>query len=309
MRTFDRWITVPGFEPVMATLYIAAGKSQKVVVIGSEIGTERSHYRHFAGFLSRIGFNVITYDNGGIGISTFDSARKNKATLAQWAKELDAVIYFGISHWNTTDICFAGHGVGAQLLTLSKRASHFRKIVLVGAQLPYYKIWPEKDHLRLYIMWHLLIPFLSAISGKLPAFVMGLGTDLPKRVALDWARWSRSPEGSLAVYRETFAKTISAPLLSLSFSDDRRAPRAACEALLYKFYHAPLEHRHISPEEIGVAEIGHFGFFREEFEEIIWRSIFRFFSGSDKTAQRTQSEFTRRMMPLLKSDFDITIYQ
>lgn len=309
METYDKWIAVPGYEPVMASFYMPSVKSKKTVVIGSALTVSKSYYVHFATSLAEMGFNVITYDNGSIGESTSGPKQKSRATLTQWARELDAVTYQAISHWNSTNISYVGHGMGGQLIALSRNATLFKRIVLIATPLPYWKLWPKQQQIRLFFLWHLIVPMASRLFGKFPAFLFRFGIALPKNVALEWARWAKNPDGPMAVYRHTYAKTITAPILALSFSDDWYAPRAACEAFLFKCYHAPIEHRYIQPEELDTIRIGHLGFFRKHFKDLIWHDLIHFLNRSEANHPKDQSDLSTHFWPLLKSDFDIAIYQ
>jgi predicted alpha/beta hydrolase len=42
------------------------------------------------------------------------------------------------------------------------------------------------------------------------------------------------------------------------------------EGLLSFYSQAQITHRHVSPKDLGVAAIGHFGFFREQFKSSLW---------------------------------------
>jgi len=59
-------------------------------------------------------------------------------------------------------------------------------------------------------------------------------------------------------------------------SDDTYAPRAAVEALHSLYVGAQLERRHLSPQDLGVKEIGHFGFFKESFRSTLWEQLGEF---------------------------------
>ena len=64
---------------------------------------------------------------------------------------------------------------------------------------------------------------------------------------------------------------VRSPLVSLSFTDDEFMS-AENTASLHAFYtSAPQLRKRISPADIGVRRIGHFGFFRPNFAESLWR--------------------------------------
>jgi predicted alpha/beta hydrolase len=59
-------------------------------------------------------------------------------------------------------------------------------------------------------------------------------------------------------------------MLSLSFTDDEMMSAKSTETL-HRFYAgATIERRRLSPIEIGVSRIGHFGFFRRSFAATLW---------------------------------------
>lgn len=60
------------------------------------------------------------------------------------------------------------------------------------------------------------------------------------------------------------------PILSLSFADDEYLSQRNIESLHGHYSGAALEMLRIAPHEIGVPDIGHFGFFRRRFEPVLW---------------------------------------
>ena len=106
-----------------------------------------------------------------------------------------------------------------------------------------------------------------------PASRFGLGEDLPAGVGRQWARWCRSSgyiytDESLTT-RENFHHFTS-PIYSLGFSDDNFAPRRATEALLGFYKNAPSRLEYLTPSDVGLRQVGHFGFFREHGRETLW---------------------------------------
>src|SRR2546425_14575 len=101
---------------------------------------------------------------------------------------------------------------------------------------------------------------------------LGQGENLPAGVAIEWARWCRDPDylvGALGA-KERYAR-FSAPLRLYWVADDPYAPLAAAEALLELYPRAPAELTRVMPRELGTERIGHFGFFREQFRDTLWR--------------------------------------
>jgi len=113
---------------------------------------------------------------------------------------------------------------------------------------------------------------VTRIQGYAAASRIGMGEDLPAGVALEWARWCRHPEyvvGVLGAHAD-YAR-FRAPLRIVAATDDRYAPLEAVQALLKLYPSARGEIRRVAPQDIGVQRIGHFGFFREQFRDTLWR--------------------------------------
>jgi predicted alpha/beta hydrolase len=101
--------------------------------------------------------------------------------------------------------------------------------------------------------------------------MIGFSEDLPAGVAREWGSWGRHRDYLLRVPgRSSAYSALELPLFALSFSDDAYAPEASVTDMLSRFSNAPREHLHLEPEDVGVSEIGHFGFFRDSFRETLW---------------------------------------
>lgn len=101
-----------------------------------------------------------------------------------------------------------------------------------------------------------------------------MNRDLPKGVLAQWRRWCLHSEYALGAEGETVRAQYAAlrtPIVFIAFSDDELMSARSTE-LLHGFYAgAPGAIKWITPHEIGVRHIGHFGFFRSAFENSLWR--------------------------------------
>ena len=256
-----------GFQ-VAASEYVPNGSPRAVVVINAATGVRRRYYDRFAEYLASHGFAVVTYDYRGVGDSAPRSLRGFEATMRDWG-ELDqpAVVSHARAWQPQAPLMVVGHSVGGQIFGLLRDSPQVSRALLVAAQHNYYGLWRPQERYILWSLWTLLMPAASRAFGYFPSRAFGLGESLPKGVALEWARWCRSPGALVEVIggdaRERFTR-YPGPLLSLSFTDDNKfAPRRAVDGLLDFYVNARREHRHLSPADVGAREIGHFGFFRE----------------------------------------------
>jgi predicted alpha/beta hydrolase len=167
-----------------------------------------------------------------------------------------------------------GHSAGGQMTGLASNSADAAGLILVASQSGYWRLWPPASQLRWVCMWYVLIPLLTHIYGYTPTSKLKFGEDLPAGVGLEWARWCRSPEFIIdakgKAIREGF-RAFTSPILAFGMEDDPNAPERAIDELLEFFGSTLKEHRRVRPAEIGVDAVGHFGFFRSQFRDTLWR--------------------------------------
>lgn len=264
-----------------AALYTPKSAALGTVIIHGATAVPSGYYRRFSEFLAHHGMRVLTYDYRGIGRSRPEVLRGFRASMSDWAK-LDAEAAHALvrRQFPREPVATIGHSFGGQLIGLLDAASEVEGTLLVGSQLGYYGHWGSLDRLRLGFTWRALVPTLTASFGYLPAQA-GLGEDLPRGVADEWARWCSSPDYLISHHpdaAERFAR-FDKPMLLYSFTDDSFAPRRAVQALVSRLPQAKLEQRRISPRDFGGKPIGHFGFFKTGFEQSLWLEAVRFLTG------------------------------
>ena len=64
--------------------------------------------------------------------------------------------------------------------------------------------------------------------------------------------------------------SVATPITSISFTDDELMSEKNVKSLHGFYSAAPKTMIRISPQDIGVKRIGHFGFFKERFEHNLW---------------------------------------
>lgn len=261
-----RTIQIPASDgyALAADVFEPDTASGPAVVINSAMGVPRRFYRAFALFLRQQGMAVVTYDYRGIGESRPRRLRGFEARISDWGqRDFDGVLRWARAAWPGREVAVVGHSVGGQIIGLARHADAIGRVLVVAAQSGYWRHWRGKGQLAMWTVWHLLIPSLARLAGMMPMALLGQGENLPRGVALQWARWGRRP-GYLfdpasgvdtAGYRQ-----LQVPLRALSFADDPYAPLPAVEALTREYAGAAVEHCHVEPEP--GERVGHFGFFK-----------------------------------------------
>jgi predicted alpha/beta hydrolase len=247
-----------------ATLFSPEAPNGRVLVIAGAIGVKQSFYARFAKFLATRGFVVLTFDYRGIGESLGAGIAQARGGLSAWGEQdLAAALDFCAGLAPERDLAVVGHSAGGQLVGLTESNRPIRAMLAVSAQTGSWRLWPKSRQWALFLLWRVVMPGLTRLFGYFPARVLGLGENLPRDAALEWARWCASRDYFVDGFGRPLVGAfdgLRAPLRALVIADDGMAPEAAVRALLRWYANAEIEIVSLRPENGG---IGHFGFFRE----------------------------------------------
>lgn len=268
-------VEASGIE-LAATLYRdpQAPPADVVVLLNSAMGMPRDFYAPFAQYLARNGIDALCWDYRGIGESVHGSTANTPAAIHDWGeRDLPAVIDWLRSRYPARRLVIIAHSVGGQILGMTPRTNLAERLVLIGSQSGYWRLWSGWQRLRIGFVWHFIIPVIARLRGHFPARWFGLGVDLPNGVAREWARWGRDPLYLMGRHRrasmEHYAH-IDRPLLNVWISDDDIASHAANRAMLAWYPKTRVTNWDMHPQDLAVARIGHFRLFRETLGKAFW---------------------------------------
>lgn len=252
----------------------------KVAVFHCGAAIPASRYARFADFLAGHGIPTLTYDYRGIGLSRPASLRGFPATLEDWAQyDCAGAIGWLRSRFPKAEITGIAHSIGCLLFGAAENAGEQAKLVMVGGHTGYSGDYASRYRLPMTLLWHGIMPAVTRLVGYFPGRRLGLGEDIPARVALQWAA-RRSPElrpggmdaGDMRTRRllERCA-TLQRPALLVSASDDAFATASGIHRLMgYYPKLDPLTDLRFTPADAGVPRIGHFGFFTRRAGTTLW---------------------------------------
>lgn len=242
-----------------------------IVILNGATGVRARYYGPFAQYLAGRGFTVITWDYRGIGQSKPGRLRGFAGRLRDWgALDFEGVLHHCERHLGDRPMLAMGHSVGGQLLGMAPSNGVLKGAITVGSQSGWWGHWQGLSRWRMAGVWFAVMPAVTTALGYLPG-VLGVGADLPREVALEWARWGRSRDFFLShgVSKDGFER-IRAPLHAYSFTDDDYAPAAAVDWLHALYANAGLVRHHLTPRDIGAQRVGHFAPFHPAFRSTLW---------------------------------------
>ena len=252
----------------------------RVAVLHCGAGIRALHYRRFAGFLAESGIPVLSYDYRGVGLSRPRTLRGFRATIEDWAEyDCGGAIAWLRSRYPRAEIVGIAHSIGALLVGGAHNSALQARLVLIGGHTGYYGDYHPRYRLPMTVVWHWLMPAITLVLGYFPARRLGLGEDLPARVALQWAG-RRTPDLRPTASGPGYARVqmlldrcaaLQRPALLVSISDDAFATPSGVKRLL-SFYPRlfPLQYIQFNPADAGSRRIGHFGFFTRRAGAALW---------------------------------------
>jgi predicted alpha/beta hydrolase len=257
-------------------LFEPAANATAVIVIPSAMGVGQNFYARYAQWLAAQGFLVITFDYRGIGFSAPPTLRGYQMNIFDWAQDCAAVIDFATSTFPAAPLYWLGHSLGGQLLGLISNRDRIKRIVTIATGSGYWlqNSWPIRG--MVWWLWFVLVPLSTRLTGYFPGKRLRKVGDLPRGVIEQWRRWCLNPEYVVGAEGEAVRaeySSVQTPIMAISFTDDELMTEKSIRTLHGFYEGASINFRRIAPRDVGVRRIGHFGFFRPQFEQTLWPMV------------------------------------
>lgn len=263
---------------IISRIFLPNNEILGTAMIAPAMGVSQDYYTLFANWLAEQGYLTITFDYRGIGLSRKGSLRGFQASIMDWIKFDCAAIIETITalipdkplHW-------IGHSLGGQILPFVPNHEKVSNIIHIAAGSGYWRYNSPPLNKRAWWLWNIVVPITVFMFDYFPGKRLGIVGDLPKGVIEQWRRWCLNHEYCVGVEgeraRELFA-SIDIPMLSLSFTDDEFMSEKSIESLNSFFINSPKTIKRIHPNDIGINRIGHFGFFKSQYKDLLWQNYF-----------------------------------
>jgi predicted alpha/beta hydrolase len=264
-------------EYIAVQLYSPSAAPRAVVIVPCAMGVAQRYYARFAEWLSSQGYLAITFDYRGVGSSAPRTLRGLDVDLFGWAQlDCAAVIEYAKKLVPDAPLFWIGHSLGGQLLGLIPNRDTIDRVMTVATGSGYWlqNSWPTKR--VVWWLWFVVVPITLRVVGYFPGKRLRKVGNLPKNVMAQWRRWCLRREyvvGAEGEHVRAAYASVRIPIVSISFTDDEMMSAEGVRSLHALYSSAPIEYRRIAPTDIGVPQIGHFGFFRPQFENTLWEMV------------------------------------
>lgn len=251
------------------------GDTAGCVIINAATGVLARYYHRYARFLAENGFNVLTYDYRGIGLSRPTKLAGCGYRWREWGTlDFEAALCFMRERYCRGALLVVGHSIGGFLPGLAETAPGIDRILTVGAQYAWWWDYAPAQRFQLLCKWHVAMPVLTALYGYFPGRRCGWLEDLPACVAYEWAfrgpRFERSHPAAARAGVLARMAAVKAPILAVTTTDDEFGTLPAIRRALRYYHGAARTLVRLRPADYGCETIGHFGLFHDRHETGFW---------------------------------------
>ena len=263
-----------GYE-LAARFYPAQGntKQEMPVLICPATGIIKQFYHYFADWLADQGFDVMVFDFRGIGESLHGPLKNSRASIVQWGQlDIPAAVDALLIKTNTQQVYLLGHSAGGQLIGIMPNHSKVAKVIAVSGSTGHVKGLSGRTKILAPIMFKGIFPLARLTLGYGPTNAIGMGENLPKDVAREWAQFCSKPGYVInaigKTVKEDFHTSIKIPVTVLWSSDDEIATHSNVKDLLRLYPNAKTNMIELKPSAFGHKNIGHMLMFKRSHQNI-----------------------------------------
>ncbi|WP_216940217.1 alpha/beta fold hydrolase [Acinetobacter sp. BY419] len=257
-----------------ARFYAAISESEKLpVLVCPATGITKQFYHQFCAWLQAQGYAVMVFDFRGIGDSLAGPLKNSKASIVQWGQlDIPAAIDALLARTDAEKVTLLGHSAGGQLLGIVPNYHKVAKVVAVSASSGHVKGLKGKTKLLAPVMFNIIFPLARITKGYGPTQAIGMGENLPKDVAKQWAQFCSKPGYVMNAIGKTvfedYHAEITCPIISIWSSDDEIATAANVKDLLRLYPNADTQMIELKPKNHDHKAIGHMLMFKKSHQNL-----------------------------------------
>ena len=262
-----------------ATLFepgAGAAADAPLVVIAAAAAVKRSYYARFAAYLAGLGHPVLTFDYRGIGGSRRGSLVGSQVRMRDWCiLDVPGVLDWAQRTFPQHAIYWVGHSMGGFATGLAHNNNLIARQLNVATLSGYWGRMAGVERYRVRILMRFLAPQVIRIKGYFPGVLMG-GEDMPGPAFLEWMGWCMDPEflfDDATLPEQRHFADFRAPIRFVQIADDPWGTPAAV-AHMAEHFTASVDRSiwRMTPADAGMQKIGHFGFFRPDLRDTLWKA-------------------------------------
>ncbi|OEC91540.1 alpha/beta fold hydrolase [Acinetobacter sp. YK3] len=268
------WISCQDGYQLAAQFYpIEHSDKPYPVLICPATGITKNFYHAFAEWLNQQGYQVLSFDFRGIGESLHGPLKDSTASINDWGiYDIPAAIEALLNRTQAEKIIIVGHSAGGQLLGIASNYHKVAKVLAIAGSTGHVKGLKGKTKVLAPLMFNVIFPVSSFFKGYGATQFIGMGENLPKNVARQWAEFCSKPGYVMnAIGKsifEDYHQQIQCPITSFWATDDEIATHTNVKDLLRLYPNAETKLIELNPQQLGYKQIGHMLMFKKSHQKI-----------------------------------------
>lgn len=275
MKSYESfWMSCKDDYQLAAQFYSAQDHTKPYpILICPATGITKNFYHAFAEWLSKQGYSVLSFDFRGIGESLHGPLKNSKASINDWGiYDIPAAIETLLERTQAEKVIIVGHSAGGQLLGITSNYNKVAKVLAIAGSTGHVKGLKGKTKILAPVMFNVIFPVSSFLKGYGATQFIGMGENLPKNVAKQWAEFCSKPGYVMnAIGKsifEDYHQEIQCPITSFWATDDEIATQANVKDLLRLYPNAPTKLIELNPQQHGYKQIGHMSMFKKSHQKL-----------------------------------------
>ncbi|MCO8041702.1 alpha/beta fold hydrolase [Acinetobacter bohemicus] len=260
-----------------ACFYEASASKQQPypILICPATGITKQFYHRFSCWLQAQGYAVLVFDFRGIGQSLYGPLKQSTASIVQWGQQdIPAAIDALLDKTKAERLILLGHSAGGQLLGLVPNHAKVAKVIAISGSTGHIKGLKGRTKLLAPLMFDVIFPLSRFTLGYGPTRAIGMGENLPKDVAREWAQFCSKPGyvinaiGKTVTRQQDYHAQIQCSITAIWSTDDEIATEANVKDLLRLYPNAATKAIELNPSTLGHKAIGHMSMFKSSHENL-----------------------------------------
>lgn len=266
--------------PLSAVLCIPA-EPRAAVMLSGGTGFKKEFYLPLANYLAEHGLATIVYDYRGTGESKPADMRQCRFSFLDYGqKDMPAVLDFLDVRYPNLPKLILGHSAGGQQVGFMPNVHKVKGLVAVATSVGYLPYMPLGYRLKSYYFFYLFTPLSILLKGYVAAKRFKIMEDLPRKVATQWRAWCNKP--NYFFDQKFYGKSVPIgvfdqmpfPIHVFWATDDPISNTRSVPAFWNHVKSADgLGFQALRPEDWNTRKIDHYGVFRAQFKDSLWREV------------------------------------
>jgi len=250
-----------------------------IIQFNSGTATQKEFYLSFLIFLAENDYLCCLWNYRG-GEKT-DNLKNSTYRYADYGiKDMPAIKSFLETKFPNLPLIIVGHSTGGQQIGFIPNLDNVIGNINIAVSSGYFLNMPLKYRIKAYFFFYIFSPISNLLHGFVKAKPYGFMENLPKNVVFEWRDWLEKEDYffdkkfyGITVPRGNF-RAFKFPIHIYYSIDDTISNAKNTDAFWRNVKSEKgITFTELSPQEFGVKQIDHFGYFKRQMKNTLWKDI------------------------------------